>query len=65
MLRSIGKVYGKLRRQNKKDYFLLFFCCFLSVLLIGTYGLVMQSHTVLNVLRKAETPENRCFSSST
>lgn len=61
MLRSIGKVYGKLRRQNKKDYFLLFFCCFLSVLLIGTYGLVMQSHTVLNVLPEGGDSRKQMF----
>ena len=47
---SFSSVCDKLRRQNRRNYFLLAGCCFFSVLLITAYVSIMRSPTVLTVL---------------
>lgn len=49
-MKDFNTVYSNLRKQNKKNYYLLAGCCFFSVLLITAYVSMMRSPTVLNVL---------------
>lgn len=47
---TFAGTYAKLRHKNRKNYFLLFGCCFFSVLLITAYVTMMRAPTVLDVL---------------
>lgn len=49
-MKNFNEIYRTLRRQNRKNYYLLSGCCFFSVLLITAYVSMMRSPTVLNVL---------------
>ncbi len=50
MIRTYNSLTAALRRQNRKQYLLLFLCCFVSVLLITAFVSIMRSPTVLSVL---------------
>lgn len=45
-MRTLGQAYAALRRKNMRNYKLLFFCSFISVLLITSFSVMMQSDTV-------------------
>ena len=47
---TLNKIYGKLRRYNRKNYLLLTFCILLSVSLITSYAMIYFSPTVQNFL---------------
>lgn len=47
---AFKKLYGDLRRRNRKQYVLLAFCDFISVLLITSYAAIICSPTMLNML---------------
>lgn len=47
---TFQKLYSDLRRKNRRNYALLVFCDFISVLLITSYAAILRSPTVLNVL---------------
>lgn len=49
-MKNMWQVYAVLRRKNIKNYFLLFVCCFISVLLITSFSVIMQSRTVQMML---------------
>lgn len=49
-MNTLPKVYSELRRKNIRSYGLLAVCNFISVLLIATFGVVMQSDTVQTML---------------
>ena len=49
-MKSFKEVYSLLRRQGRKQYGLLWGCCFFSVLLITAYVCMMRSPTILDVL---------------
>lgn len=49
-MKSFKEVYGLLRRKGRKQYGLLWGCCFFSVLLITAYVCMMRSPTILDVL---------------
>lgn len=49
-MRTFNQVYAKLRRKNRKNYLLLLICNFISVLLITSFAVVMQSNTVQTML---------------
>lgn len=49
-MKSFKEVYGLLRRRGRKQYGLLWSCCFFSVLLITAYVCMMRAPTILNVL---------------
>ena len=43
---TFAGVYAKLRHENRKNYLLLFGCCFFSVLIITAYVTMMRTPTV-------------------
>ena len=49
-MKSFKEVYSLLRRKGRKQYGLLWGCCFFSVLLITAYVCMMRSPTILDVL---------------
>ena len=49
-MNTFSEVYKTLRRQNRKQYLLLFGCLFFSALLISSYISMMYSPTILTVL---------------
>lgn len=49
-MKEFQEVYTLLRRKNRKQYGLLWVCCFFSVLLITAYVCMMRSPTILDVL---------------
>ena len=49
-MKSFQEVYSLLRRKGRKQYGLLWGCCFFSVLLITAYVCMMRSPTILDVL---------------
>ena len=49
-MKSFKEVYSLLRRKGRKQYGLLWVCCFFSVLLITAYVCMMRSPTILDVL---------------
>ena len=49
-MNTFSEVYKTLRRQNRKQYLLLFGCLFFSALLISSYVSMMYSPTILTVL---------------
>lgn len=49
-MKEFQEVYALLRRKNRKQYGLLWVCCFFSVLLITAYVCMMRSPTILDVL---------------
>lgn len=49
-MKSFKEVYSLLRRKGRKQYGLLWSCCFFSVLLITAYVCMMRSPTILDVL---------------
>lgn len=49
-MRTIRQIYTALRRKNRRDYTLLTLCRFISVLLITSFAVVMQSRTVQTML---------------
>lgn len=49
-MKSFKEVYSLLRRRGRKQYGLLWGCCFFSVLLITAYVCMMRSPTILDVL---------------
>lgn len=49
-MKSFQEVYTLLRRKSRKQYGLLWVCCFFSVLLITAYVCMMRSPTILDVL---------------
>lgn len=49
-MKTLGQAYAALRRKNIHNYKLLFFCSFISVLLITAFSVMMQSDTVQTML---------------
>ena len=49
-MKSFKEVYSLLRRKGRKQYGLLWGCCFFSVLLITAYVCMMRSPTILDAL---------------
>lgn len=49
-MNTIGQIYAALRRKNKQNYLLLFVCSFISVLLITSFSVIMQSDTIQTIL---------------
>lgn len=49
-MKNVAQIYAVLRRKNKQNYLLLFICSFISVLLITSFSVVMQSQTVQTIL---------------
>lgn len=49
-MKSFAGIYAQLRRRNFKNYFLLVICNFISVLLISSFSIMMQSNTVQTML---------------
>lgn len=49
-MKRFKEVYSLLRRKGRKQYGLLWGCCFFSVLLITAYVCMMRSPTILDVL---------------
>lgn len=49
-MKTFHRVYATLRRKNRKNYLLLALCNFISILLITSFAIVMQSNTVQNIL---------------
>lgn len=47
---TFQKLYSSLRRKNRRNYALLVFCDFISVMLITSYAAILRSPTVLRVL---------------
>lgn len=47
---TMYKIFSKLRNYNKKNYVQMVFCVTLSVMLITSYGIMMFSPTVMQVL---------------
>ncbi len=47
---TMNKIFSKLRDYNKKNYVQMVFCVTLSVMLITSYGIMMFSPTVMQVL---------------
>ena len=47
---TFQKLYASLRRRNRRNYALLVFCDFISVMLITSYAAILRSPTVLHVL---------------
>ena len=49
-MKNQRQINKELRYYNRKNYYLLFLCLFLSELLITAYAVMMQSPTVLTIL---------------
>lgn len=49
-MKTIQQVYAALRRKNRQNYLMLFICNFISVLLITSFSVIMQSHTIQTML---------------
>ena len=49
-MRTFGQVYAALRRKNIRNYGLLAICNFISVLLITSFSVIMDSNTVQTLL---------------
>ena len=49
-MKNQRQINKELRYYNRKNYYLLFLCLFLSELLITAYAVMMQSSTVLTIL---------------
>ena len=49
-MKNQRQINKELRYYNRKNYYLLFLCLFLSELLITAYAVMMQSPTVLCIL---------------
>lgn len=47
---TFQRLYASLRRKNRRNYALLAFCDFISVMLITSYAAILRSPTVLRVL---------------